>query len=316
MNEVIHEERSEGCGLPVEDWLTVPTKDFLVFLNEKRQGLVNFKKAKDRLLQRYLKDYNIRNGTCIAKLLTYLVDYVRVNEESEKIPYSVFYETNETKGWSESTIRKNLKRLERLGIVKIQDDGRKNPRRYQIYKEATGRDYRKVVVLRDCIDSSEIKSKELSFSVLIRDCTPEEIITLEREGWTFLEMIDLRGKSEKQRADIVFNIYHRKIGPYSLTREKRSEIVEQVVNELKQNPHIREVFLTGSMASEQYLRCSDIDFLLIRESCPGKDRCYRSKTPECVDLLCYTPNEFRRLKEKKALLTYYLKPLYQRGQQT
>jgi predicted nucleotidyltransferase len=321
MNEIAQvPEEVERCGLVVEECLTIPTKDFLVS-TKKNEFSIELKKAERRLLKHYQKEYNIKSGTCLAKLLGYLVENSGLDGDFERIPYSYFYDIKGVERWSESTIRKNLKRMERLGIIEIQDADKREIRLFDILRKAvkqlTGKTYRKIITPKRTIDSSELNYDKDRFGEelvddIIRDCTDEEIRKMRKEGRKIIERIDLRGMNEIERANAALELYHKTISKYhSLTHEERSRLIEQISSKLREYSHVKEFYLAGSMANNQDREGSDVDILVVRRYCPGRDKCLKSIKPETVDLLCYTESELRQLKERKALMSVHLVQLYQ-----
>jgi|SRR3989344_6508374 len=86
--------------------------------------------------------------------------------------------------------------------------------------------------------------------------------------------------------------------------KKKSKLIKELKEFKKQN-NIRQMYLFGSMASGSHHKDSDVDLILVSEKFRGKNVMQRSpplhmkwrlKYP--VDMLCYTPEEFNKLKRQ------------------
>lgn len=81
--------------------------------------------------------------------------------------------------------------------------------------------------------------------------------------------------------------------------------LEKFKEDLKNNIHVEKIIFFGSMASGKPHKDSDIDLIIVSEDFRGKKFRYRAigfynywdiNSP--VDFLCYTPEEFKKLKKQ------------------
>ncbi len=86
--------------------------------------------------------------------------------------------------------------------------------------------------------------------------------------------------------------------------KKKSKLIDQL-REFKKQNKIEKMYLFGSMASGKLHKDSDVDLILVSKRFKGKGIFKRAPTLHMrwnlkypVDMLCYTPEEFNKLKKQ------------------
>jgi len=93
-------------------------------------------------------------------------------------------------------------------------------------------------------------------------------------------------------------------------RKKHIELLEEFKKKLSKKIQIERMILFGSRANSRPKRWSDFDIIIVSKNFKGKKSRYRSKgfydywdLNYPVDFLCYTPEEFNRLKNKVTMVS-------------
>jgi predicted nucleotidyltransferase len=307
------------CRFPIDKLLTVPQDDYVVLIGGGDEFMARVQKTKKVIRKQLARKYNIKDGTCSAALLDQIVDNAGIDDSYEKVPYTSFYEMTEK--WSKSTVRKNLGKMERNGLVDIQRIDPQSRKLYEAFQKAVkdlGVNYRfrKVVIPKIRVESSELDfdEKDLGFT-FIKDCvvsvSADKLKQMEDIGYRIAKAVDIRGMNESERGKAALGLYQgmKKDRRASETKEKRIELITQAATKLKSMSNIKEAYITGSVANQTDGKSSDVDLLLIRESCSGMSECLSRFEENSMDVFCFTEGEMKGLKEKKALITTTLSRL-------
>jgi len=301
------------CRFPIDKLLTVPQDDYVVLIGGGDEFMARVQKTKKLLRSHLAKEHNIRENTCSAALLDQIVDNAGIDDSYEKVPYTFFYKGTEK--WSKPTVRKNLRKMERNGLIDIQYIDPQSRKLYEAFQKAVkdlGVDYRfrKVVILKMSVKSSELDFDEKDLGVtFIKDCivsvSADKLKQMEDLGYRISKSVDIRGMSESERGNAALGLYQsmKKDRRETATKEKRVELITQAATKLRSIPNIKEAYITGSVARQTDSKGSDVDLLLVRESCPGTNECLSSFEENSMDVFCFTGDEMKGLKERKALVT-------------
>jgi predicted nucleotidyltransferase len=301
------------CRFPIDKLLTVPQDDYVVLIGGGDEFMARVQKAKNVLRNQLAREHNIRENTCSAALLDQIVDNAGIDDSYEKVPYASFYEGMEK--WSKSTIRKNLGKMKRDGLVDIQCIDPQSRKLYEAFQKAvkdSGVNYRfrKIVIPKMRIESSELDfdEKDLGFT-FIKDCvvsvSADKLKQMEEIGYRIAKAVNIRDMNESERGKAALGLYQsmKKDRRASATKEKRIELITQSAAKLKSMPNIKEAYITGSVANKTDSQGSDVDLLLIRESCPGMSECLSKFEENSMDVFCFTEDEMKGLKDRRAIIT-------------
>ena len=94
---------------------------------------------------------------------------------------------------------------------------------------------------------------------------------------------------------------------------KKSQLIQEL-KEFKKKNKIEKMYLFGSMSTEKTSKWSDVDLIVVSKRFKGKGNLGRAprlymkwhlKYP--VDLLCYTPEEFKKLRKQITIVSEAIK---------
>lgn len=281
-----------------------------------------------------LKRYKIKEGTCAAALLNEIVSRTPFEDgETEYIPFSLFY--GKFKKWSKKTLRKNIGRLIDLGAAHLRywDDIEKDRREFllefrdKILKKSEidlRKVFSKVIVPTEKLSNVEFEELDKLFDERIFIpglgsvyCASEEEVKL--LGDDIISKEDVRGLPLEIKMTKCLEIYRdlvrstRHDEKIKQTREERRRVAMEYAEKFQTMPHIKDVYMVGSLAIGDDKEGSDIDLLLCRDYCPSKERCLKDipKTNITVDIFCYTLEEIEELRQAGALITFTSVPYNQ-----
>lgn len=277
--------------------------------------------------------YGIRDGSCAAAILDYMKGTVPFSGIREYHFYRFLY--TETDRWSKSTVRRNLRRLEDLGLLK------------RMYFRDLGEDYSEALITviksakekprdlkriahnldRERVFTTEIYLPESILTQTPRPDDPVVITTMKavKEGedlglskWEhIINKIDLRSLSDREKRRVLADLLKQpflgiKLGTdYCCTHEQRVEIRDQVAGEARKLSNIAEVYSVGSLPNGDDKESSDVDVLVMRESCPGYENCgARLKKADEVDIFCFSKEEMRKARERRLAILVGASKLY------
>jgi len=317
-NKDFNAPREWGCRFPLDGVMTSPQGDYLVRTNYMDNFTIKVEAGKKKLRKEIIEKTGAREGTCLYTLVGHVVNGVGFDGDGgDRMPYCFVYNLDGMERWSKSTVRNNLKKLENMGIVSIY----KPPADvHNIYKKlnkilSKGKDklsFRKLVVSNLNLDSNEMGIDDDDFEAfstdkIIRCVSAGELEEMRNEG-IIAEDYDIRGLSKEERTKYKQRLYENmkrevyKNRKEIMPKEKKLELIDETVEKLGEMPHIKEVYLAGSFARDSDVTGSDIDMVLVRESCPGMEACYNSFKKSPLDIFCFTQDEIKGLREKGAVL--------------
>lgn len=323
------------CRPPIDDLMTAPQKDYLIMLAPEEECVVKIRDGMKKLGKKLETELHARKGTCFADMLSYMSNKSNIDDEpGERIPYCFLY--GDLEKWSASTIRKNIKKMERFGIVSIEKPDEIMKKGFKILAKESKRlkayaRFRKVVVPKININSSELdiddsKIGKLIVKDLIRSVSTEELQEMRRMEYHTIEEVDIRGMDESERVEATLSMYdhlkrnlfgekrilpqEKRTGSITQTElsERKAELIVEATSKLKELSHIKEAYLAGSSARSSSGE-GDVDLVLVRESCPGLGSCLHTFKKSPMDVFCLTEEEIEKLKERKAVLTAVTKSL-------
>lgn len=99
-----------------------------------------------------------------------------------------------------------------------------------------------------------------------------------------------------------------------MSRKKHLEHLQEFKKEIRKRIKIQKMILFGSRASGKPRKESDFDLLIVSSDFKGKDSLVRGREfykswniNYPVDFLCYTPEEFKRLKKQPTIVQIAVK---------
>jgi len=318
--------KSSPCRQTIDGLLTVPKKDFLVL---NRSGGIfsdKMRKAQENLRKKLEKKYEIKEGSCLSVLLTNLSYHSGMDDDYETFHYPFLKASKRLENISESSIRRGIKKLEKLGLVKLRPVNEKEKNIYREIAKKAKKDKVKLPVPRIMIESLiNIKSSDIDMkqeeigrfdiNCVIRDMTEKELFEYQKAGFKIEEIVDIRGLSKKERSEKRHELYHKykdrsqktKLGKHFI--QKRKKLIKTTKEKLANLSHIKEKYLFGSFGAGNQKPNSDIDILLVRESCPGSKECYYRFKKGPMDVFCFTEDQMDELKTKETVLISQLRSL-------
>lgn len=281
----------------------------------------------DRIVSRIKQKYGIRDGTCASSILEFMKESIFFQGNCQYHFYSLLYKVTEK--WSRSTVGKNLKRLEELGVLQ-----RKH------FRDLDER-YKTLFISLLCPVEGKMNAllrKRIfvinlhlpySFSKPPGPNDPVKFTRVETinegedsklaEGERIVDRIYLRNLTENEKRAIVSNLIHGQFlgtktkKDYCYTHEQRIEIIGQVLEEARKLPSITELYLVGSIPNNEERDDSDIDILTVRENCPGNKRCgARLKKAKGVDLFCFSEEEMEMARKRRLAILVGAAKLYEK----
>jgi predicted nucleotidyltransferase len=137
---------------------------------------------------------------------------------------------------------------------------------------------------------------------MIGSFSGKELSELLEEG----EVIEFEGVMTREERERVATLYQDKylfdfLKPKPLTHEQRMEITKKVVDNISPD-YVTGIYLVGSTATNNDKPYSDLDMIVIRESCPGMSICripYEEKKDygTGLELWCLTEEDLRELEK-------------------
>jgi len=135
-----------------------------------------------------------------------------------------------------------------------------------------------------------------------------------------LEKIYLRGKPIEEKTKLASEALRRttrfRLGRYDkYTHEQKIREIKKITERVKQLPQILNLYLAGSVAQNLDNETSDIDILIVRESCPGYEKCSRILKKVCdatLDIFCCSADEYKEAERMQEFFLYGNKLLYSR----
>jgi predicted nucleotidyltransferase len=302
--------------------------DFLYIVG-KRNLMHAFSEESKRIVEKLKQEHSIRKGSCLEAVLESVGKNIPPAYMKDYIPYDDIY--LDTKKWSRLTVRKNIRRLESLGVLRrayapevMEREGgylRKNRERI---KKALGIDIVRKgyvtmkVFIPKSLEDAPLRQDEVLIAELY--CVNENKRPHIGENEIILEKIDMRGKSMEERA---------MIGGYALTHkttrfgggakqykhishEERVNDVKEIAARCRQFSHIIKAYLVGSMALDVDNERSDTDIVIVRKRCPGYKKCGNilKESGRTIELWCCTEGKYREAEQKQFLILSGAKPLY------
>jgi len=325
------------CTTSTSRMLRAPNADYIIITGFKG-GTEVITELHRRKYTELLERYKIREGTCAAALLGEIVSFVPFEGDEELLPYSSLLSDEKFEKWSKGTIRRNIRRLGDLGVVQlkswdnIEEDRRKFLSKFEQVLKETGislrKIYSKVVVPMERLSKAEFeKLDKLSDDMVfiprllgnMYSATEEDAALIDDDK--IIRKEDIRSLSLEEKAAKLMKLYREFVKPRKRTEndgynksghdyEERRRVARAYAEGLKNMPHIKDVYVAGSLAIGDDGEGSDIDLLLCRYNCPGKERCLDILSQENVlaDFFCYTPEEIEELRTAGALITFFSIP--------
>ena len=332
------------CTTSTSRMLRAPNADYIIISGlAGRDAVMELHRRKyTELLERY----KIREGTCASALLGKIVSFVPFEgDDDELLPYSSLLSDEKFEKWPKSTIRRNIRRLRDLGVVQlrswddIEEDRRKFLSKFEEVLKETGislrKIYSKVVVPMERLSKAEFEKLDKLSDGLYKpsddmvfiprllgnmySATEEDAALIGDDK--IIRKEDIRSLSLEEKAAKLMKLYREFVKPRKRTEndgynksghdyEERRRVAREYAEGLKSMPHIKDVYVAGSLAIGDDEEGSDIDLLLCRYNCPGKERCLETLSQEnvLVDFFCYTPEEIEELRKAGALITFFSIP--------
>jgi hypothetical protein len=310
--------------LITSDVMLAPREDYIIRTPYYDAFESKIKAGKDRLRTEMATSLGTKDGTCAYALLCHMVDRAGFDGDlGESLPYQLVFGLDGMDRWSKGTIRKSVKNLEKLGVLET-----KRPEGYvfEIFKEANKSlknkiKFRKVVASRVNLSPTQfgITDKDTeafeTFNIddYIKEVSAGELDSM-RDCHTIVDECDLRGMTQTERARAKMKMYEdlkrsfRSL-PEIMPRDKKMKVIEDTTSRLSGMEHIKEAYIAGSFASGKDSGSSDVDVLLVRDTCPGPGNCYKQIYQSPLDVFCFTKEEAASLRERGAVLLSTLKKM-------
>jgi hypothetical protein len=280
----------------------------------------------ERIVSRIKQKYGIKDGTCASAILEFIKDDISFPGDCGYHFHSLLYKA--TGKWSRSTVDKNLKRLEEIGVLQrkyFRDLGEKYKTLFMyLFVPTEGKmdDLLRKRIFEINLHLPHSLSKppgpkdSVKFTRIETIKEGDDLNLLKGEG--IIDKVDLGKLSDKEKRTVVSDFIHgefletKTIAGYHYTHEQRNEIVGQVLEEAKKLPNINELYLVGSIPNNEERDDSDIDILTVRENCPGNRRCgARLKKAKGVDLFCFSKEEMEMARKRKLAILIGAAKLYE-----
>lgn len=310
--------------------LKVADADYIIVTGFK-SSIDSILEMQKRKYAELLERYKIREGTCAAALLKEIAFLTPFEDcEDEYIPYLSLLHDKGFERWSKSTLRRSIRRLMDLDAARLRhwDDIEEGRREFLLKLRKTILEntkvdlrklYDKVLVPTEKLSVAEFEELDKLFDEMIFIpglnsiyCASEEDVKLLGDD-RIISKEDVRELTLEARAAKCMEIYRglvrsmRRNENSKNTHEERVRAANEYGRELQTKPHIKDIYIAGSLSRGEDEEGSDVDFLLCRDYCPGEESCFgklqRTNVP--VDIFCYTPEEIEELKHGGALITFF-----------
>jgi len=320
--------KSERCGSFDSMFPIYMDRDYVV-----RIGVRDFKNnvedEQERVVMRVKREYGIKGGSCAGAILDYLKAGISQQGKSGYSSCNFLYD--KLKKWSRSTVRKNMKMLEGIGVLQRKYFSEISSKYPTLFLELIGTMDENE---RDAFFRQRIFEVKLHFarsyveqpprpedSVVttgIRTVKEGEVVSL-KKGEGIVDRVDLRNLSEREKRREAVRILKKRFSVEPVVEfrhiiEHKDEIIGQMAKEAKYLPNIAELNLVGSVANNDVKEHSDMDVLAVREYCPGYQRCGSRFAIEFgVGLFCFTGEEMQEARKKKMVILAGAQKLYDKS---
>ena len=292
--------------------------DRLLIVETKLYSIEKIGEAQKKVVDELKKKHEIRKGSCEEAVLEYVGQSIAPDGIEEHVPFKVIY--LKARRWPKSAVRRNIRKLESLGIVKR-----------AWYSEFANEDLRRTAktgeeILKKCgiflYKGRHVIPQVYVFGDLLGETVSTKYAYLNENEDFKLCPVDvvvgeyvLKGKSDEEKRRIGLEVLRRTTQEpeaQTYTHEQRMTTVEKIREDASRLPHISRIYLGGSMANNKDNGTSDVDILVARERCPGYEKCgaLLSDKPARVDIWCYTEDEYKEFERTNALLLFNPKILY------
>lgn len=312
--------------IPIDNLLSIPESDYLVVAGYKYP----YEQIQDWKNQIYLgmaDAHEIKKNSCLDFLLKYFVENTGPEPMVEIIPYKILMLDARKEGWPETSVRRNTRRLEDLGIVGLYDfNNPKYLKRTELLRQV-GRKYRwrKFVASKLAIPITQFeeaaKTDTIAMVSFIRGMSEEEIKAIDRKRYEIIRKVDLRGLDVSERARIVsemvdtYKMFEKNRKP--LSKEERAKILSDATEKLKRLPDVERIYLVGSMSNNRFRERSDIDLMVILSPTSDENNGNLRKTTkslnDAIDLFSFTKEQYQELLAKRKLIAHQAVLIHERN---
>lgn len=310
--------------------LSVPEEDYLVVVGYKYPYEI-VENWRDQIHQEMKETHGITDNSCLAFLLRYFINWTGPSPEEETTPYQFILLHGKKKGWSSSTIRRNLKKLQTLGVIERhsfnEEKYREETKIWRAFMRHEGMRWRHFFTTGLAIPEEIFENAAALYDEIeivdtvsfIRGMSEEEIKEINTRKYTIVAEIDLRGLDLLERNKILkharktYSMFSRPVQPR--THEERVRIEREAIEWIQLFPSVSRIYKIGSMADNTDTAKSDVDLLVVSDVLPEEDENLRElakNLDELVDTYFFTPEQYQELIEKRKTMALSAVPVFER----